>query len=162
MIIGPKQASISAASVSGVITVDSVSGLVEGAVVYLNGPGVDSRRCTITDIWPATYELGLRFIDVDQPSYGRDDVSLYNGGTIDMPRQEYKSQDANAIGETRFLESVSVEGNLRQQGGVFFPPQYATGDIPSAAANEGGIVYDITTQRMKFSDGSAWKVIAFI
>ena len=34
--------------------------------------------------------------------------------------------------------------------------QYATGDLPAAADYEGSIVYDSTTNTVKFSNGAAW------
>jgi len=34
--------------------------------------------------------------------------------------------------------------------------QYATVDLPTAADWEGGIVYDSTANRVKFSDGASW------
>lgn len=35
-------------------------------------------------------------------------------------------------------------------------PQYATGSLPTASSFEGAIVYDSTTNQVKFSDGSTW------
>lgn len=34
--------------------------------------------------------------------------------------------------------------------------QYATADLPAASAWEGCLVYDSTTNQVKFSNGSAW------
>lgn len=39
-------------------------------------------------------------------------------------------------------------------------PVISTASLPTAAAgNEGGIVYDATTNTVKFSDGSSWAAI---
>ena len=44
--------------------------------------------------------------------------------------------------------------------GVVLLPQIATASLPTAAAgNKGGIVYDSTTNTIKWSNGSAWATI---
>lgn len=36
---------------------------------------------------------------------------------------------------------------------------YATGSLPTASSHEGSIVYDSTTQTIKWSDGTSWATI---
>jgi len=49
------------------------------------------------------------------------------------------------------------DGSLQTDGGVLKIPSYATADLPSATANEGSIVYDTTTNTLKYSNGTAWQ-----
>lgn len=61
------------------------------------------------------------------------------------------SSGAEAMGLTSSL--LSVERPLRLA-------KYATGSIPAASAgNEGAIIYDDTTNEVKFSNGSTWAAI---
>lgn len=40
-------------------------------------------------------------------------------------------------------------------------PKVATADLPTAGtANEGGLVYDATTDSVKYSDASSWNELA--
>lgn len=55
---------------------------------------------------------------------------------------------------------VREDGTLQSEGGAFYPPKYATSALPAAAGVEGGIVYDTTTNTLKFSNGSAWVELA--
>lgn len=41
----------------------------------------------------------------------------------------------------------------------FRPGEFATGSLPTASSFEGHIVYDTTTQTMKWSDGTSWATI---
>lgn len=41
----------------------------------------------------------------------------------------------------------------------FLVGQFATGSLPTASSFEGGMVYDTTTQTMKWSDGTSWATI---
>lgn len=59
---------------------------------------------------------------------------------------------------------VRLNGALQKDGsesmtGPIQLASYATADLPAAADYEGTIVYDSTTNQVKFSDGSTWTAL---
>lgn len=74
-------ATITAATTSGYITVASVAGFYKGALCNLQNVGQPSLEVYITEVLTTGNQLGIRFKS-SVPEYGRDDVSLYNGGSI--------------------------------------------------------------------------------
>lgn len=55
-----------------------------------------------------------------------------------------------------FLEIDGELDNRIQLSGPLKLASYATGSLPTAANHEGSIVYDTTTNTVKFSDGATW------
>lgn len=54
-------------------------------------------------------------------------------------------------------KAINLQENPSARNKFNHLPQVATASLPSAAAaNEGGLVYDDTTNTVKFSNGSAW------
>lgn len=49
------------------------------------------------------------------------------------------------------------DGSLQTTGGVLKIPSYVTASLPDATKNEGAIVYDTTTNTLKYSNGTAWQ-----
>jgi hypothetical protein len=70
-------------------------------------------------------------------------------------RTELLTADEAEIDEAVIADTLDVSGAT-----LFRVPMFATADIPAAAAgNEGMIVYDTTTNKLKVSDGSDWETI---
>lgn len=100
-------------------------------------------------------------------------IKVVDTGTND-PRDSYGSPDVAA----RDYLQVTVNGSTREVtlqakndgedaedvslsvAGVFMPPRYATGDLPTlAAGQEGAIAYDTTTNDLMVWTGAAWVVV---
>jgi len=57
---------------------------------------------------------------------------------------------------TRLNLALVLDGTERMTAPLMLA-SYATGDLPAATAdNEGSIVYDTTTNTVKFSNGAVW------
>jgi hypothetical protein len=85
-----KASAITAATASGYITVASVTGYYKNAVVYLNAAGQPTVRCVITAIDTTANTLGILIRDIEAgsvPSYGRSNISAYNGGSVTQNAQ---------------------------------------------------------------------------
>lgn len=61
-----------------------------------------------------------------------------------------------AVGGTK---GVDIKSDVMETSGVIKPASYATGSLPAASSYEGAIVYDSTTQTMKWSNGTVWATI---
>lgn len=59
---------------------------------------------------------------------------------------------------TRLNAAFTSDGVERMSGPLALA-QYATGGLPDATLNEGKIVYDLTAQVVKYSDGATWTAL---
>jgi hypothetical protein len=86
-----KAGSITAATATGYITLASVAGFYKNAIVFLvDSGGANHKRCVITEIVSTSNQLGIRFQETaagSVPSYGRNNVSAYNGGVVTQHEQ---------------------------------------------------------------------------
>ena len=62
-----------------------------------------------------------------------------------------------AAGEIVTGAAATVDHKLATAG--YYPPQIATGSLPAAAGVEGMVVYNTTTNKLNFSNGTAWEAV---
>jgi hypothetical protein len=85
-----KHATITAATASGYITLASVEGFYETALVFLTPLAASEGVAgTVTEVNHTTNQLGIR---LDSPasggvSYGRSNMAAFNGGIVDLTPQ---------------------------------------------------------------------------
>ncbi len=77
----------------GYVTLVSVAGFYENAIVWLNDSTVSddlNKRCIITEVDAVGNRLGLLIRPItagSAPSYGRSDMTDYNGGSVTQHEQ---------------------------------------------------------------------------
>jgi len=152
MIVGPASTTITSVDSNGYAVVADVSSLYEGVFFWLSKTGQTSIQCVVTEINRSTKTIGIRNVTA---ASGRSDLTNYDGGTIDIYKQLWSNPNGPTFGDI-VVQNTLVVNNSFTSYGLIYPAQYATGDLPSAASNEGAIAYDSTTNEFKYSDGSSW------
>jgi hypothetical protein len=62
-----------------------------------------------------------------------------------------------AAGDITMLAASILDGKLATGG--FYPPQLATGDLPAFAGVTAMLVYNLTTNKLNWSNGAKWSAI---
>lgn len=87
----------------GYVTLASVAGFYEGAIVWMNdstATAPNNKQAIITEVDTTNVKLGICFRTNnagEAPSYGRSSMSAYNGGSVTQHEQFIYNSDDNPL-----------------------------------------------------------------
>ena len=119
----------------------------------------DGANSYISDVGTGDLRLSGNIVKINNNNNTATMVKATEGGSVELNHNGTKKFETTASGidVTGHTETDSLEvSGIATVSTAFYMPQYTTTARDAATFNEGAMIYNTTTKKMEFYDGTSW------